>query len=466
MSITFLLWLALLVFCILKGIGRPSWMMCGYLQTIFAAPAFWWWGRSVPSLGLFSWSLYLGILVLVSVFLNPDTKMDRSTGSEKICFLCLLLASLNVAIVHFFLANAPDVSYRNADIFWKTSLILFLLYRCIRNLDDISLILRCIFSGCSFIGYQVVFSDQGYMDKGRLEGISIPGASDSNLVSGILLIGLLIGGYFAISDAKLWKRGYFILGSVLILETLLRNNSRGAYVSLGLAGVAFLIFSTGKSRRMALQGAFLGGIATLLLAKNQAIWDRFFSIFANEEERDGSAQSRLDFWSAAMDMISSYPLGSGGEAAFMSPRGMSFISHMDDRPRAVHNGYLDIAAGWGVQGFLLFAVATSLCFGSAVYTSRLSKLNKDVQVTLLCALLISIGVSQLSVGMFLSSLDCEIPLMTFAVCLSAWRVYNISLMDRLEVELDTELQYAEDTEGFDQFNEYDLETIKSSPSGN
>ena len=466
MSITFLLWLALLVFCILKGIGRPSWMMCGYLQTVFAAPAFWWWGKSVPSLGLFSWSLYLGIFVLISVFLNPDTKTDRSTGAEKICFLCLLLASLNVVIVHFFLANAPSVSYRNADIFWKTSLILFLLYRCIRNLDDLSLILGCIFSGCAFIGYQVVFADQGYIHKGRLEGISIPGASDSNLISGILLIGLLIGGYFTISEARLWIKGYFIIGSVLILETLLRNNSRGAYLSLGLAGLAFLIFSTGKARRMALQGAFLGAIAILLMAKNQAIWDRFFSTFANEEERDGSAQSRLDYWSAAMDMISSYPLGSGGEAAFMSPRGMSFISHINNQPRAVHNGYLDIAAGWGVQGFLLFAVATSLCFGSVVYTSRLSKLNKDVQVTLLCALLISIGVSQLSVGIFLSSLDCEIPLMTFAICLSAWRVYNTLLMDRLEVELDTELQFAEDTEGFGQFDEYDLETIESSPSVN
>jgi len=466
MSITLLSWLVLLVFCILKGIRRPSWMLCGYLQTVFAAPSFWWWGQSVPELASFSWSLYLGIFVLISVFINPDTKTDRSTVPEKIYFLCLLLGAMNVALVHFFLANAPDVSYQNADIFWKTSLMLFLFYRCIRNLDDLSLVLGCIFSGCAFIGYQVVFADQGYIYKGRLEGISIPGASDSNLISGILLIGLLIGGYFAISDAELWKKGYFILGSVLILETLLRSNSRGAYLSLGLAGVAFLIFSSGKARRMALQGAFLGVIAILLMAKNQAIWDRFFSTFANEEERDESAQSRLDFWSAAIDMISSYPLGSGGEAAFMSPRGMSFINHLSDQPRAVHNAYLDITAGWGVQGFLLFAVATSLCFGSVVYTSRLSKLNKDVQVTLLCALLISIGVSQLSVGMFLSSLDCEIPLMTFAVCLSAWRVYNILLMDRLEVELGTELQYAEDTEGFDQFNEYDLETIKSSPSVN
>jgi O-antigen ligase len=461
MSITLLLWLALLVFCILKGINRPAWMLCGYLQTVFVAPAFWWWGKSVPSLAMVSWSVYLGIFIIISLLLNPDARENRSSTSGKICFFCLLMATLNMAMVHFLLANAPDVSYRNADIFWKTSLILFLFYRCIRSFDDLVLVLGGIFSGCAFIGYQVVFTNQGYIHKGRLEGISIPGASDSNLVSGILLIGLLIGGFFTISEGQLWKKIYFVFGSVLILETLLRNNSRGAYVSMGIAGVVFIIFSSGKARSIALKGSLLGGIAILLMAKNQAIWDRFFSTFAEAEERDGSAQSRLDYWSAAMEMISSFPLGSGGEAAFMSPRGMSFISHLTDRPRAVHNGFLDIAAGWGVQGFLLFAIAVSACFGAAIYTSRISKQNQDVQVNLLCALLISIGVSQLSIAMFLSSLDCEVPLMTFALCLSAWRVYSVVLNDRLQLDLDSEMLISEDTEEFDLSNEFDVETVKS-----
>jgi O-antigen ligase len=461
MSPTLLAWLAILVFCILKGIGRPAWMLCGYLQTVFVAPSFWWWGKSVPSLAMVSWSFYLGILVIVSLLLNPDARNNRSTASEKICFFCLLMGSLNVAIVHFLLANDPDASYRNADIFWKTSLILFLFYRCIRNFDDLILVLGTIFSGCAFIGYQVVFANQGYTFKGRLEGIAIPGASDSNLISGILLIGLLIGGYFTISEGQLWKKIYFVFGSVLILETLLRNNSRGAYLSMGIAGVVFLIFSSGKARSIALKGSVLGGIAILLMAKNQAIWDRFFSTFAEAEGRDESAQSRLDYWRAAMDMISSFPLGSGGEAAFMSPRGMSFISHLTDQPRAVHNGFLDLAAGWGVQGFLLLAIPVCACFGTVAYTSRLSKQNQDVQVNLLCALLISIGVSQLSIAMFLSSLDCEIPLMTFVLCLSAWRVYYVVLSDQPHLDLDSEMQISEDTEEFDRFNELDVETVRS-----
>jgi hypothetical protein len=53
-------------------------------------------------------------------------------------------------------------------------------------------------------------------------------------------------------------------------------------------------------------------------------------------------------------MVVDYPLGSGGKGAFYSSRGMSYISSQYSDFRSVHNGPLDMAAAWGIQGISVF----------------------------------------------------------------------------------------------------------------
>jgi O-antigen ligase len=399
-------------------------MLCGYLQTVFAAPNYWWWGIGVPFVTEFRWSILMGIGVLASVFLNRRVTTPEVTQLETLSGAILGLSCLNVAFVHFILADSPEMSWFHAQLYWKTAVLLFLLFQAIRNISDLKLVLLSIFLGCTYIGFEVVVREQGYFEKGRLEGIALPGASDSNLISGILAFGLLIGGYFALVIPTLWKKALFVLGSVLILETILRSNSRGCYLSLIASGIAFLFFSTGRARTQAAVLGTLGAAAILVMAKNEAIWERFYSIFVSSEERDLSSQSRIDFWKSAIHMISDYPLGSGGEAAFMSPRGKIYISHLDIHFRAVHNGFLDTAASWGIQGLFFFAVLSISCLVTAFFAIRRAKELQDYQATLLFALLISIAIGQLVTGMFLSSLDCEVPMISLVFCLLSWRLYR------------------------------------------
>ncbi len=63
-------------------------------------------------------------------------------------------------------------------------------------------------------------------------------------------------------------------------------------------------------------------------------------------------------------MIVDYPLGSGGRAAFVSLRGDNYIAHLGyNEFRSVHNGFISVAAGWGVQGFLLVTTAFLIAMG-------------------------------------------------------------------------------------------------------
>ncbi len=63
-------------------------------------------------------------------------------------------------------------------------------------------------------------------------------------------------------------------------------------------------------------------------------------------------------------MISDFPMGSGFQAAFDSPRGQPYMWEIGvERHRSVHNGFLDVMASWGIQGFLLLAPAYLIAFG-------------------------------------------------------------------------------------------------------
>jgi O-antigen ligase len=131
-----------------------------------------------------------------------------------------------------------------------------------------------------------------------------------------------------------------------------------------VSGVMLLLMARGKSRRDALIAVFFGLLAFLYQAQDPKIWERFFSIGASQEERDASAEHRIESWKAGFNMITDYPLGSGGRSAFVSPRGNRYISHLQyNEYRSVHNGYISIAAGWGVQGFGLITLAFLIAMG-------------------------------------------------------------------------------------------------------
>ncbi len=281
----------------------------------------------------------------------------------------------NAVAVHFLFASRPEHSWIFLDLMAKQTVVCIVLYYAIQSNADLRIFLLAIMFGCAFVGFQVVYGGQGYMVRGRLEGVSIPGASDANGLSGALSMGLPIAGFFLLQGRSIYIKLAAVGSAVLVLETLLRCNSRGAYLGCMAAG-AWLVWSTsGKSRVQAVGIAVLGIAAFLLQAKNEAIWDRLFSVTADAEVRDNSAKERLDYWEAGLKMVSRYPLGSGGEAAFMSPIGRTFIAHLRDEYRAVHNGFIDIAASWGVQGLLLFLVPIVLSFvrSTGVKTTRFAR---------------------------------------------------------------------------------------------
>jgi O-antigen ligase len=198
--------------------------------------------------------------------------------------------------------------------------------------------------------------------------------------------------YFVICKPFKYSRVIGILCAPLVLDSVLRFNSRGAFLGMIVSGVMMLVMARGKSRRHAFVAVFFGILAFLYQAQDPKIWERFFSIGASETEMDESATSRINSWKAGIQMIADYPLGSGGRAAFISPRGNRYSTQALGRDdlRSVHNGYISIAAGWGIQGFVMVTLAFLIAMGRTWWAIKyFQELGNEKMVFLGAAILAS-----------------------------------------------------------------------------
>ena len=305
MSLTSIIWLLSFLWLTLKGLTtRPVYSFCAYLMTFFAAPQFWWWGNGVISSITMRWNLTAAILLAVVLLIHRRPVLRRR---DLWFFFLLATYVLNAFCVHQMFANAPHQSWEEFDLVWKSCGLALLLRMCIRDQSDINIVMMAIVVLSAYISYEVVFNGAGTMEKGRLEGLTFPGAGGSNGTSAILSISFPMIAYFFVINPIRYSRLIAFLSAPFVLDTLLRCNSRGAYLGAAIGGAILVLMARGKSRKYAV-AMMLGGILAFnLQAQDEGIWERLFSISAEEGERDHSAQQRIDYWKAAVKMISEHP---------------------------------------------------------------------------------------------------------------------------------------------------------------
>ena len=117
----------------------------------------------------------------------------------------------------------------------------------------------------------------------------------------------------------------------------------------------FIVSAPAQFRRKALKVACLGGVVVWMLAGDPRILERFVTSFKSTEDLDNSAASRFEFWTAGLMMVADHPLGAGGDG-FHDAYGAKYLSKVrgaESASRSVHNGFINEACDWGLQGFVL-----------------------------------------------------------------------------------------------------------------
>lgn len=357
MSFTAATWAALAGFLLIGSVARPAWAVALYMLTFFAAPQLWWWGNDLPSI---RYALIAGWILLVSAVACDSSRTIR--GPARLASYAAIGMVVNATAVHFFLASHPEISIDGYVELLKYVLLYFLLRSAIHDKRDLQLVLITMALGVAYIGYEVTINERGDFAGSRLEGVGAPGADTANALASMLLVVLpLIGSLFI--DGTRWHKLLVVVAAPLALNVVILCNSRGAFLGLITAGAVFLFLSRGPTRKKAVRILLLSGTALYLLLGDPEIFERFTTTFTGAEERDRSAASRMEFWSAGLRMIRDYPFGDGG-GAFKFVHANRYLAEVgsDETARSLHNGYLTEATDWGVQGLVL----KLLFFGGAL----------------------------------------------------------------------------------------------------
>jgi putative inorganic carbon (hco3(-)) transporter len=154
--------------------------------------------------------------------------------------------------------------------------------------------------------------------------------------------------------AKRWReRLIAAVAAALILHTTLLTFSRGAMVGLLVVGFTAFVIMPKRPKYVAVLA--LAGLLALRLTGPQ-LMARYATAVADSEERDGSAESRLDLWRDCISIAASNPVfgvGPGNFPVVASEYGWT-------QGKQAHSVWMQTLAENGVPGvgllFLFFAI--------------------------------------------------------------------------------------------------------------
>jgi O-antigen ligase len=175
------------------------------------------------------------------------------------------------------------------------------------------------------------------------------GGMDNNSIAVSLVTCLGPALFLGLRSRALWEKGFAFAAAALIAHTVMLTFSRGGMLAMIVAGVAAFI-AIPKRPRYLVPVAL--AIALGLRLAGPELRDRFATAFAEDEERDYSAQSRVELWMDCVKVMQKYPvLGVGPDhfpliaGEFGWPRG-----------KEAHSLWLQIGAEIGIPGMSLLVL--------------------------------------------------------------------------------------------------------------
>lgn len=362
--------------------------------------------------------------MLISKTINSSVDKPDSYRVRKILFIAGLIL-VNATMVHFVFAKSWEVSLGSYELTLKFTLLFFMIVAAIRTPADFRLVIFAMVLGAGYLGYEATINERGRIEDGRLEGVGAPGANQANQLASLCVTILPLAGALFLTGRWHYKLAMLAV-TPLILNVVLLCSSRGAFLAAIASAIVFAIIAPKSIRRTVIKLLMLGCVATWLLLGDPQIVERFFTIFTSSEERDESASSRLDYWTAGMRMIADYPLGAGGYG-FKRVHGPKYIKEVNSQEfsgRSVHNGFINEACEWGLQGFLarMMFIATGVFL--ALHTARqCSQQNDNTGAVLGCALISSMAAFLISC-VFGDYLDAEWGYWCVALCVAFGRLFG------------------------------------------
>ena len=182
------------------------------------------------------------------------------------------------------------------------------------------------------------------------------------MLGAVLIPAIVLSAMLFVFSEKRWQKAIAFACVAFIGHTIILTESRGAILGL-CACVPFALYVMPKKPIYFVGLAIVAAFGIELMGPT--VRERFMTVFVEAEERDNSAQGRLELWMDCVELILDYPVTGVGPEHFP----FHTVQMGWTRAREAHSLWLQTGAEMGIPALVFFALFYSLPFfeGSKLY---------------------------------------------------------------------------------------------------
>lgn len=327
-----------------------------YVAFAILAPGVGCWAWSVP-VGNYSKVLAVSVLAGWAIHGAGEWQFGRARliAGALVAYLIWNVVSATEALV-------PEVAWEWVEAQGKIVLMVVIGLTLIDSLDKLKQLAWVVLLCHGYVAYEANVDYFSGFNRLKENGF---GSMDNNSTAITLVTCTGLGIFLCLGAPRLWQKGVAAACVAFMVHAILFSFSRGGMLGLIVViGLSFILIP----KRPVHVVALIGGIALTLAFTGPEVALRFTSTFVAEEERDGSAQSRVDMWWICVRVAGEHPVTGLG------PHHFHVQAHEFglNRGKEAHTTWLQLAAEIGIPGATLlstFFLATLVRLGGMTRTS-------------------------------------------------------------------------------------------------
>ncbi|MCE9556476.1 MAG: O-antigen ligase family protein [Planctomycetes bacterium] len=173
---------------------------------------------------------------------------------------------------------------------------------------------------------------------------------DNNTFSTAMVAGTAAAYFLGISETVMWRRWLAFVCAALMFHVPMFTDSRGGMIGLMVVGIMAFVLTTKQPKHYF---AFALAVIIALRLAGPGVWARFETIFAPEDQRDDSAESRLILWGQCRECMMLEPIFGIGPRHF--PKYAAASGLWDKSEKEAHSLWLQTGAELGFPGMIFLS---------------------------------------------------------------------------------------------------------------
>jgi O-antigen ligase len=312
--------------------------------------------------------------------------------------LALLLSWFSLSLLW---APVPDAVLEVIGRWYMLGMLFVVLMSSVSSTAAIRLMISAFLAGAAIsLLTGVLTTGLPTGDEGtRLEGT----AGDPNILAASLVAGIVLAAALASQTRKPLVRWLIVTSVIWMLIGFAATASRGGIIAAVVTFIAAFVF-------LAPQRRYVGRLAlvtTIVLAgfflASPAVWERVTA-------SDGGS-GRTDIWTVATRIAQERPIVGTGLNNFTyvegnyvrEPGALTRVDLIVDRPRYVHNMYLELLAETGVVGLSLFLLFAGCCLRASWLAGQRFEARGQPAAAILARAVLVAAIGILTASIFLST---------------------------------------------------------------